>query len=149
MNYWLAPGIRGFDIKGHISESLETDIKLVYQNKPSSLLQAILEKSYLNYVIQICEEIFEVDNMFSKSRRRIYTESRFACWYLLRNVLHMSTTKIGLKFNKDHSTIISGTGQHTSLVQFEEDYKYKYFQAKKLLINKMIKDEKNYQHLRD
>tara|TARA_R110002020_G_scaffold4272_5_gene18992 strand:- start:161 stop:610 length:450 start_codon:yes stop_codon:yes gene_type:complete len=149
MNYWLAPGIKGFDTQDHIEISLKGENMLFYQNKPSPLLQIILEKNYLNYIIAICEEIFQVDNLVSKSRKRIYTEARFACWALMRNILHMSTTKIGLKFNKDHSTIVHGTQQHKILLEYEEDYKYKYFQVKQLLIKKMTEDEKSHKHLRD
>jgi hypothetical protein len=149
MTYWVAPGIKGFDTQDHIETSLEGENRLFYQNKPSPLLQIILEKNYLNFIIAKCEEVFEVDNMISKSRKRIVTEARFACWALMRNTLHMSTTKVGLRFNKDHSTIVHGTQQHKILLEYEEDYKSKYYQVKKLLMNKMLRDEKSHQYLRD
>lgn len=149
MNYWVAPGIRGFNTKDHIEVSLEGENRLFYQNKPSPVLQIILEKNYLNYIVTICEQVFQVENILSKSRIRELTEARFACWALMRNTLHMSTTKVGLRFNRDHSTVVHGNKQHKILLEYEEDYKEKYFQVKKLLINKMIRDEKSYQHLRD
>lgn len=144
MTYWIVPGLKNFDIKQHLVESQEGNIKLLYKEKPNSLLQSVLERSYLNYVIAICEEIFEVENIFDRQRTRKYTEARFSCWYILRTILHMSTTKVGLKFGRDHSTIVHGRRQHENLIQYEEDYKYKHLNAKRLIIDKMIRDEKSY-----
>jgi len=136
MNYWSFPGIGSFNKH----EYYEILVKKKYKNQ-GEIEKALLQNTYMNYVIYICKKVFDVKDMYSKSRKRNTTEARFAAWYLLKNILLMSYVKIGYKFNKDHSTVIHGVKEHKNLYEYEVDYKNKFINAKTLLINKMTRDE--------
>jgi len=138
MNYWIFPGIANFN-KNEYNEIL---IKKKYKNQ-GEIEKAILQNSYMNYTINICRKVFDVNDIFSKSRKRNITEARFAAWYLMKNILFMPYVKIGMKFRKDHSTIIHGVKEHRNLYEYAKDYKFKYLDIRKLLINKMMRDEDN------
>lgn len=149
MNYWAAPGMKDLDREKHIFDSIHGNTKLIFKEKPTDIIQSILEKTYLEFAIFTCQEIFNVKNIQNRSRKRIYTEARFCCWKLLKHILFMSYMSIGLAFNRDHSTIIHGIKIHENLFEYIPDYRYKYLQVKKLLTEKMIRDETSYKHLRN
>lgn len=137
MNYWIFPGITDFNKE----EYEEYVIRKSFKNH-DELEKALLQLSYTEYIINICQKIFDIENIKSLKRNREHTEARFAAWYLMKNVLLMTYVKIGNAFSRDHSTIIHGVKEHSNLYEYTKEYRLKFKDARKLLLNKMAGDDK-------
>jgi len=136
MNYWIFPGITNFN-------KFEYD-ELVVSKRFDSLKElekTLLESSYTEYIINICQKIFEVKDIKSIKRSRELTEARFASWYLMKKILLMTYMKIGRVYRKDHSTIIHGVKEHDNLYEYTIEYRTRFNDARNLLINKMKRDD--------
>ena len=147
MSYWIAPGVKGFSIKKHMQNSLNSLIhkKGFYDPKEQNpVSKALLQLNYFDYIIAITEKVFDVYGLERKCRKREYAEARFTCAVLARNILFMPLKKIGIRLNRDHSTILNAVRQHDNLISYELDYKNKFLKVEFMLLQKMKRDENDY-----
>ena len=85
-----------------------------------------LKRHQTRRIIKICADEFGVspEDMLSPWRRRTITWARFAAWDLMRQHTRMSYPEIGRKFNRDHTTILSGVrrseGMRDNVVYMEK-----------------------------
>ena len=49
-----------------------------------------------------------VEDLKSKSKKREFVHARYFCWYFLQKVCSLTLVDIGKKFDKHHTTILTG-----------------------------------------
>lgn len=92
INYFAIPGITK---------------NVIYKDK--ILKGYSMDKDKLSFYERIktkLEEIYGIPNILAINRRAHYVKARATFVYLLRKYTSLSYVSIGMKFNRDHSTII-------------------------------------------
>lgn len=74
----------------------------------------------------------KVSDLKVKTRKLKYKQSRFEAMYLIRRHTLLSTTEIGVLFNRDHSTVIHACRNVSNEMDVYPDFKLKMIKYDKL-----------------
>lgn len=83
------------------------------------------EQVDIDHVMRACAEHFKVTvaEIRGPVRKQHIVRPRQAAMYLARTLLNASFPQLGEKFEKDHSTVISGVNRVKKLMEEDEDYR--------------------------
>ena len=112
-------GMVGHSIKG----ATEIDIKLAREVMRSSIRQ--VEKKIINFemILESTADYYKIkpEVVFSKSRLRDIADARQMVMYLSHKHTNLSTSAIGFKLNRIHSTVIHGIQAVESRLQVSDE----------------------------
>ena len=93
---------------------LDSDINMELARSVISNTVKLNERQVtLDYIAQVIADYYNLDPdlLFAKSRKREISDARQLLMYMAKNVAKMSSTTIGLRLSRDHSTVLHAIKQ--------------------------------------
>jgi chromosomal replication initiation ATPase DnaA len=80
---------------------------------------------------KVCEALrVKKADVLGTDRYRALVDARFICWLLLREHTKLSKSAIARKFNRSHTTVISGLYRAKQLLEVDAGFQQKYSTVK-------------------
>jgi len=98
--------------------------KLAVANEYAELITGFDVDKFIEIAIDTCG--LDYKKALGTCRKREYVDFRFACISVVRERSRYSLSRIGRRFNRDHTTIIHAIESHNNLVVTDDSYRSMY-----------------------
>jgi transcriptional regulator with XRE-family HTH domain len=107
-----------------------------------------IEKIVCNYMQINRHKQVNAEVLKSKSRETRYKIARYICWSLQKDFTKETTTYLGSRFNRDHTTYMKGIKVFQNLIDTKDPIIQDYFEIKELVQKqfKLITNKRKWSH---
>jgi len=107
-------------------DSVDDIPELLRKERAEYIIQAPFFNRNERIIFQISKLTHvSMDKIMGKSREQNIISARFAAFYALKMILHLTYSDIGRLFNRNHATIIHGIRTFEDRAEFKQNIEYK------------------------